>query len=108
MANGQRIGIETKTRTKTKRLNSVSRQNGHMSSKKEAILRMHHGITVKEEAILPVHASHGPLYEQLLEIELRAFEATGRMAEMLELTPDIETQTQNAKSLEIIRKLKKR
>lgn len=65
--------------TRTRRLTSVSPRSGQtLTSAEENVLRMHHGLTVAQDEPLPTNAVTAALRQQLLEIETRAYTATGR------------------------------
>lgn len=73
----------------------------------ESVLRARQGITVKEHGKLRTKAVDDKMYEQLLEMELHAFEQAGRMDELLEKADELALKTDNRKTQEIIRKLKR-
>ncbi|MEW5852415.1 MAG: hypothetical protein AB2A00_26745 [Myxococcota bacterium] len=67
------------TTTRKRRLTKVEPREGQtLTSKEENTLRMHFGLDAGLHQPLPTNAINAALRQQLLEIELRAYEATGR------------------------------
>ena len=91
---------------RTLRLNHIETKSGEMlTSLEEATLRMHHGISVKPEGLLATNALSETLRDELLEIELRAFQQTGRAEELPDLPNDIMKQKLSPKGKDIVDKL---
>lgn len=56
------------------------------NSREEAVIRMRYGIAkAKSKGLARKHVKNAELYQQMLEIELKAFESTGRMDELFML-----------------------
>ena len=67
------------TSTRTARSAKVQPKTGEaLSSTEENLVRMRHGLAVGLDTPLPSNAVTAALKQKLLEIELRAYEATGR------------------------------
>jgi hypothetical protein len=98
----------TATTTKTReqrRVQSLEPREGHpLTSLEEAVVRMHHGVSLRAEALLPTNGVKEALMAQLLEMEVRAFEETGRADELDDLP---EGATNNARTTRIVDELKK-
>ena len=92
----------------TQRLSEIDTKAGEMlTSLEEATLRMHHGISLKPEGVLATNALSEPLREELLEMELNAFEKTGRIAQLPDLPAHVLEQKMSPKAQSIVAKLKK-
>lgn len=100
------------TTTETRRVKSLTPKTGRqLSSLEEAVVRMHHGVSVRAEAELSSNAVTDELATELLDREVDAHIATGRADEL----PDVPTNTKNgnkkpvgnAKSQKLIASLKK-
>lgn len=64
---------------KKRRLTRVEARAGQsLTSAEENVMRMHHGLDVGLHTPLPTNAINAAIRQQLLEIELRAYQATGR------------------------------
>jgi len=73
----------TTTTRETQRVTSLEPREGRMlSSLEESVVRMHHGVSVKADAALPTNGVNDDVMTQLLEMEVRAFEATGLLDEL--------------------------
>jgi hypothetical protein len=89
----------------TKRIKSLEPKAGKaLTSLEEAVVRMHHGVSVKPSAKLPTNAVNDEVMSQLFEIEVRAHVETGRIDEL----PDVPKKTArtNAKTQKVVDKLK--
>lgn len=73
----------TTTRTlerQTQRVTSLEPREGHrLTSLEEAVVRMHHGISLKPEACLSTNGVTDDLMAELLHMEIRAFELSGQI-----------------------------
>ncbi len=79
----------TRTEVKTRRVQSLEPREGReLSSVEEAVVRMHHGVSVKPDAKLPTNGVNDDLMRKLLEMEVRAFEKSGRMDELEDIPDD--------------------
>ena len=80
----------TTTQTlETKRVTSLeSREGQRLSSLEEAVVRMHHGVSVKPEAQLATNGVNDEVMAQLLEMEVKAFEQTDRLDELDDIPED--------------------
>lgn len=101
---------KTTTRTlekKTTRVTSLEPREGmRLTSLEEAVVRMHHGVSVKPEAKLPTNGVSEELMARLLEMEVRAFEETGR-ADDLDDVPAAAGEA-NEQTRRIVSELKKK
>ena len=75
-----------------------------LSSLEESVVRMHHGISLTPEAPLAMHSGNDDVMARLLEIEVSAFEKTGRIHDL----EDIPEGRHNAQTMRIVDKLKGR
>lgn len=101
------------TAGQTRRLQSLEpREARQLSSLEEAVVRMHHGVSVRAEAELQSNAVTDELAAELLDREVDAHIATGRAEEL----PDVPVSAlagqkkkpaANAKSQKLISALKK-
>jgi len=79
----------TTTRTETRRVKSLEAKAGRqLSSLEEAVVRMHHGVSVKPTAALASNAVTEALADQLLDMEVDAHIATGRAEELPDVPAD--------------------
>jgi hypothetical protein len=79
----------TTTATQTRRITSTQPKAGRqLSSLEEAVVRMHHGVSVKPEATLASNAVTDELASQLLDREVDAHIATGRAEELPDVPAD--------------------
>jgi hypothetical protein len=86
----------TTTATETRRVQSLEpRAGAQLSSLEEAVVRMHHGVSVRAEADLATNAVTDTLAAQLLSIEVDAHIATGRAEEL----PDIPAEDRAHKAV---------
>lgn len=80
---------ETTTPARKRRLSHVKSRAGEgLTSAEENTLRMHHGLEAGLHTPLPSNAVNSALRQYLLEIEKRAYEATGRHLEGMEEEED--------------------
>jgi hypothetical protein len=74
------------SKTETRRVTSLQPKPGQqLSSLEEAVVRMHHGVSLKPEAALATNGMSEGLAAQLLDLEVDAHIATGRGEEL----PDV-------------------
>lgn len=93
---------------KPKRLTSLEPKGKEpVEDLEESILRARHGIGVKDDGLLRVKTTDPALYEELLKMELEAFEKSGRMDELLQAADLLDVKTDNKQLQDIIRKLKR-
>jgi hypothetical protein len=104
---------KTATTTKeTRRVTSLEAKDGKaLSSLEEAVVRMHHGVSVKKEAQLPTNGVTDELMAQMFEMEVRAHVESGRIDDL----PDVPAgkkkpaaATQNARTAKVVSELKKK
>ncbi len=68
---------------RAQRLEGLSVREGHaLSSTEESVLRMRHGLSVKSEALLATNNVNDLTFMKLRELELRAFDLSGRLDEL--------------------------
>lgn len=85
----KKTGTTTRTEVTTRRIQSLEPKPGkELSSLEEAVVRMHHGVSVKAEAKLPTNGVNDDLMRKLLEMEVRAFEKTGRLDDLEDIPGD--------------------
>lgn len=79
----------TTAKTETRRVKSLEPKAGHkLSSLEEAVVRMHHGVSIKPTAPLATNAVTDVLAGQLLDMEVDAHIATGRSEELPDVPAD--------------------
>ena len=84
-ASSARSRAAVTTQARKKRLTRVDPKAGQsLTSLEENMLRMHHGVDAGLHTPLPTNAINAAIRQQLLEIELRAYAATGRHLQRLE------------------------
>jgi hypothetical protein len=101
---GQRSSTKTAT---TRRVQSLEPKKGKsLSSLEEAVVRMHHGVSVKPSAKLPTNGVNDDVMAQMFEIEVKAHVETGRIDDL----PDLPKKAapKNAKTAKVVEKLKKK
>jgi hypothetical protein len=82
-------GTATKAAVQTQRVTSLEPAAGRqLSSLEEAVVRMHHGVSVKAAAALATNAVTDVLAGQLLDMEVDAHIATGRAEELPDVPAD--------------------
>ena len=100
------------TRTqKTQRVTSLEPRGGKvLTSLEEAVVRMHHGVSVKPQAQLPTNGVTDELMAQLFEMEVRAHVESGR----IDALPDVPAASAkgkralNARTAKVVAELKKK
>jgi hypothetical protein len=100
------------TTTETRRVKSLTPKQGRqLSSLEEAVVRMHHGVSVRAEAALQSNAVTDELAVELLDREVDAHIATGRAEELPDVPGDERKNGKkpvgNQKSQKLIASLKK-
>lgn len=100
------------TATEARRIQSLEARAGRqLSSLEEAVVRMHHGVSVRAEAALQSNAVTDELASQLLDLEVDAHIATGRAEELPDVPSDDRNGSKpkmgNAKSQKLVAALKK-
>lgn len=79
----------TTSKTETRRVTSTQPKAGRqLSSLEEAVVRMHHGVSLKPEAALVSNGVTEELATQLLDMEVDAHIATGRAEELPDVPAD--------------------
>lgn len=97
---------EITTTRETRRVQSLEPKEGkRLTSLEEAVVRMHHGVSLRPDARLPTNGVNDEVMAQLLEMEVRAFEATGRIDELDDI-PD--GGAPNPRTRRIVDELKRR
>jgi hypothetical protein len=97
---------EITTTRETRRVQSLEPKEGtRLTSLEEAVVRMHHGVSLRPDARLPTNGVNDEVMAQLLEMEVRAFEATGRIDELDDIPDGGE---QNPRTRRIVDELKRR
>ncbi len=101
-----RTATATTTR-ETRRVQSLETKQGQMlTSLEEAVVRMHHGVSLRPEARLPTNGVSDEVMAQLLEMEVRAFEMTGRIDDLDDVPAGAEHS--NERTRRIVDELKKK
>lgn len=97
------------TATEARRIQSLEPRTGaQLSSLEEAVVRMHHGVSVRAEAVLQSNAVTDELAGQLLDLEVDAHIATGRAEELPDVpAADGAKAKGNAKSQKLVAALQK-
>ncbi len=96
----------------TRRVTSLEAKSGKvLTSLEEAVVRMHHGVSVKAQAQLPTNGVTDELMAQLFEMEVRAYVESGRIDDL----PDVPAgksrrgpRAQNARTAKVVAELKKK
>jgi len=79
----------TATSTKTQRVTSLEPRPGkQLTSLEEAVVRMHHGVSVRADATLSTNGVTDELMAKLLDIEVRAHVETGRIDALDDIPSD--------------------
>jgi hypothetical protein len=96
----------------TRRVTSLEAKQGKtLTSLEEAVVRMHHGVSVKPQAELPTNGVNDKVMGELVEIEVRAHIESGRADDLPDLpegakvAPAVSVST-NKKTNAIVDKLK--
>lgn len=98
-------GGKTTTKTKTQRVTSLEPRSGQqLTSLEEAVVRMHHGVSLRPEAELQSNGVTDELMGKLLEMELKAFVETGRIDDLDDIPEG--AQPGNDKTARIVQELK--
>ncbi len=108
---GEKEPTATATSTQTRDTLRITRlepnEGKKLTSLEEAVVRMHHGVSLHADAPLPTNGVSQELMAQLLDMELRAFEETGRIEELDDL-PAGARASSNEHTRRIIDELNKR
>ena len=102
----------TRQKTATRRITSLDVKGGKaLTSLEEAVVRMHHGVSVKPHAQLPTNGVTDEVMAQLFEIEVRAHVESGR----IDALPDVPAGKSrrgapagNARTAKLVAQLKKK
>jgi hypothetical protein len=106
MAREKSAVTSTTTTRETQRITSLEAREGKMlTSLEENVVRMHHGVSVKAEAQLPTNGVTEEVMGELLEMEVRAFEETGRADDLDDIPEGAE---ENERTSRIVAELKKK
>lgn len=102
----------TTTTRETKRVTSLEpRKQKVLTSLEEAVVRMHHGVSVKPQAQLPTNGVTDELMGQLFEMEVRAHVESGRIDTLPEV-PASKSRAKpapaNARTAKVVAELKKK
>lgn len=107
----ERASQKTEKALETRRIKSLEpKAHKQLTSLEEAVVRMHHGVSVKASAKLPTNGVNDEVMTQLVEMEVRAHVESGRIDEL----PDVprgaarKAATANAKTQKVVDKLKKK
>ncbi|HEY4222731.1 MAG TPA: hypothetical protein VGO62_15350 [Myxococcota bacterium] len=73
-----------------------------LTSLEEAVVRMHHGVSVKAESELATNGTTDELMGQMFEMEVRAHVETGRIDGL----PDVPADEKNARTQKLVAALK--
>ena len=93
---------------RTRRVTSLEPKAGaHLSSLEEAVVRMHHGVSVKPAAQLATNGATDELMGQLFEMEVRAHVESGRIDELPDV-PAGKKKGANARTAKLVDRLKKK
>lgn len=102
----------TGTATETRRVTNMEPKTGRgLSSLEEAVVRMHHGVSVKAAATLASNGVTEALAGQLLDLEVDAHIATGRSEELPDIPADDRAAKKpvgNAKTQKMLQALKQK
>jgi hypothetical protein len=94
------------TQVKTQRVTSLApKADETLSSLEEAVIRMHHGVSLKANAELATNMANEELREELVGMEVDAHVSTGRIDDLPEI-PAQSAGASNAKTDDIVGKLK--
>lgn len=96
----------------TRRITSLEPKGGKvLTSLEEAVVRMHHGVSVKPQAQLATNGVTDELMGQLFEMEVRAHVESGRIDELPDVPAgkrDGRARAQNARTAKVVAELKKK
>ncbi|MCC7072955.1 MAG: hypothetical protein IT383_16645 [Deltaproteobacteria bacterium] len=94
--------------TQTRRVTSLVPKGGaQLSSLEEAVVRMHHGVSVKASTPLATNGATDELMGQLFEMEVRAHVESGRIDELPDV-PAGKRKAANARTAKLVDRLKKK
>jgi hypothetical protein len=93
----------------TRRVTTLEPKAGKaLSSLEEAVVRMHHGVSVKSDAVLATNGASEELMAKLLEMEVAAFTKSGRIDELEDVPAQAARRAANPRTSRIVAELKKR
>lgn len=97
---------KTKTRTARRVTSLEAKAKKQLTSLEEAVVRMHHGVSLKAQAQLASNGGSDELMAQLFEMEVRAFVESGRIEDL----PDVPASKKkgNARTQKVVAALKKK
>ncbi len=108
---GQTASQTAKAKAKakqTRRVTSLVPKSGsQLSSLEEAVVRMHHGVSVKAATALATNGVTDELMGQLFEMEVRAHVESGRIDELPDV-PAGKRKPANARTAKLVDRLKKK
>ena len=91
----------------TQRVTSLEQKaDAGLSTLEEAVIRMHHGISVRSNAVLSAATGDDALRRKLLAMEANAFLKTGRIHELDDVPPEAYAESENPNTRAVIDKLK--
>ena len=103
----QTTGKTTQRARETRRITSLEAKGGKtLSSLEEAVVRMHHGVSLKPEAALASNGVTDELMSNLLEREVDAHVKTGRAEQLPDVPAEDRRQKANPRSARIVDALK--
>jgi hypothetical protein len=92
----------------TRRVTSLEpKPHKQLTSLEEAVVRMHHGVSLKPQAVLPTNGVTDEVMAQLFEMEVRAFVESGRIDDLPEV-PAGKRKSGNARTAKLVAELKKK
>jgi hypothetical protein len=102
----------TTNKTETRRVTSLQARPGkQLTSLEEAVVRMHHGVSLKPAAALATNGVTDALSSQLLDLEVDAHIATGRSEDLPDVPVDERSPARkpvgNARSQKVADRLKR-
>jgi hypothetical protein len=110
-----KTGTAARTTTKareTRRVTSLEPKAGKvLTSLEEAVVRMHHGVSVKPQAQLPTNGVTDELMAQLFEMEVRAHVESGRIDDLPDVPAakrEARARSTNARTAKVVAELKKK
>lgn len=96
----------------TRRVTSLEARDGKaLSSLEEAVVRMHHGVSVKPQANLATNGTTDELMAQFFEIEVRAHVESGRIDDLPDVPQgkkDPGGRAKNERTAKVVAELKKK
>ena len=112
---GAKEAVKEATRERrkdTRRITSLVAKPGKvLSSLEEAVVRMHHGVSVKPQAQLPTNGVTDALMGEFFEMEIRAHTESGRIDDLPEIPEAARRSAStpaNARTRKLVEELKKK